>query len=130
MSITKLDCMELKDTRYSVYPYDGYNLEEILGKFYEAIKECNDLSFSLQEFNTWLIDEGLIEEVEKQLIKVDWDKVINTDVYQLIVNRLGELNNKVDINSNNINTINTNLDNTNEQLGYIKNNLNFYAYLR
>lgn len=60
MSITKLDCMELKDTRYSVYPYDGYNLEEILGKFYEAIKECNDLSFSLQEFNTWLISEGFI----------------------------------------------------------------------
>ena len=58
MSITKLQCMELKDTRYSVYPYDGYNLEEILGKFYEAIKECNDLSFSLQEFNNKLISDG------------------------------------------------------------------------
>ena len=109
MSITKLNCMELKDTRYSVYPYDGYNLEEILGKFYEAIKECNDLSFSLQEFNTWLIDEGLIEEVEKQLIKVDWDKVINSDVYQLIVNRLGEVNNKVNVNTDDINTINNEL---------------------
>ena len=134
MSITKLDCMELKDTRYSVYPYDGYNLEEILGKFYEAIKECNDLSFSLQEFNTWLIDEGLIEEVEKQLIKVDWDKVINSDVYQLIVNRLGEVNNKVSINTDNINTINNelvnkankvDLDIASKELEYIKNNLNY-----
>ena len=60
MSITKLDCMELKDTRYSVYPYDSYNLEEILGKFYEAIKECNDLSFTVMEFNNKLISEGFI----------------------------------------------------------------------
>ena len=81
MSITKLDCMSLKDTRYSVYPYDGYNLEEILGKFYEAIKECNDLSFSLQEFNTWLIDEGIKEEIGKQLIHVDWDNIINSELF-------------------------------------------------
>lgn len=74
MSITKLDCMELKDTRYSVYPYDGYNLEEILGKFYEAIKECNDLSFSLQEFNNNLIADGFILTSplgKKYRIKVD-----------------------------------------------------------
>ena len=74
MSITKLDCMELKDTRYSVYPYDGYNLEEILGKFYEAIKECNDLSFSLQEFNNNIITNGFILTSplgKKYRIKVD-----------------------------------------------------------
>lgn len=95
MSITKLDCVELKDTRYSVYPYDGYNLEEILGKFYEAIKECNDLSFSLQEFNTWLIDEGLIKEVEKQLSKVNWDNIVNSELYQQVVNRLEEIEKSV-----------------------------------
>ena len=74
MSITKLDCMNLKDTRYSVYPYDGYNLEEILGKFYEVIKECNDLSFSLQEFNNNLIANGFILTSplgKKYRIKVD-----------------------------------------------------------
>lgn len=96
MSITKLDCMELKDTRYSVYPYDGYNLEEILGKFYEAIKECNDLSFSLQEFNTWLIDRGLLQEVEKQLTNVNWDKVINSELYQKVIDDLGITNEKID----------------------------------
>lgn len=96
MSITKLDCMELQDTRYSVYPYDGYNLEEILGKFYEAIKECNDLSFSLQEFNTWIIAEGLQEEVLKQLKKVDWDNVINSELYQTIVDRLLNTNNRIE----------------------------------
>lgn len=74
MSITKLDCMELKDTRYSVYPYNGYNLEEILGKFYEAIKECNDLSFTVMEFNNKLINEGFILTSplgKKYKIKVD-----------------------------------------------------------
>lgn len=74
MSITKLDCMELQDTRYSVYPYDGYNLQEILGKFYEAIRECNELSFSIQEFNNKLISEGFILTSplgKKYKIKVD-----------------------------------------------------------
>ena len=119
MSITKLDCMELKDTRYSVYPYDGYNLEEILAKFYEAIKECNDLSFSLQEFNTWLIDRGLLQEVEKQLSKVNWDNVINSELYQQIINELNLINgnlenkaNKVDLDKaiENLNLINVNLE--------------------
>lgn len=96
MSITKLDCMELKDTRYSVYPYDGYNLEEILGKFYEAIKECNDLSFSLQEFNNWIIDSGLVEEVEKQLNKVDWDNIVNSELYQKVIERLLNTNNRIE----------------------------------
>lgn len=96
MSITKLDCMELKDTRYSVYPYDGYNLEEILGKFYEAIKECNDLSFSLQEFNRWLIDSGLSEEIEKQLIHVDWDNIVNSELYQKVIERLTNTNNRLE----------------------------------
>ena len=96
MSITKLNCMELKDTRYSVYPYDGYNLEEILGKFYEAIKECNDLSFSLQEFNNWVISEGLAEEVEKQLTKIDWDNIVNSELYQTIVERLLNTNNRIE----------------------------------
>lgn len=91
MSITKLDCMELQDTRYSVYPYDGYNLEEILGKFYEAIKECNDLSFSLQEFNQWLISQGLAEEVLKQLDDIDWDNVVNSELYQKVVEGLKEI---------------------------------------
>lgn len=102
MSITKLDCMELKDTRYSVYPYGGYNLEEILGKFYEAIKECNDLSFSLQEFNRWLIDRGLLEEVEKQLSKVNWDKVINSEIYQQIVNELNLINGNLENKANKV----------------------------
>ena len=96
MSITKLDCMELKDTRYSVYPYDGYNLEEILGKFYEGIKECNDLSFSLQEFNTWLISQGLEEEVLKLLNnknKVDWD---NVDIINQIKDKLKKINERFD----------------------------------
>ena len=84
MTITKLDCMELKDTRYSVYPYDGYNLEEILGKFYEAIKECNDLSFSLQEFNNWIISQGLTEEILKQLTKI---KLPSLKLTPLFLNR-------------------------------------------
>lgn len=117
MSITKLDCMELKDTRYSVYPYDGYNLEEILCKFYEAIKECNDLSFSLQEFNTWIIDEGLLEEVEKQLNRVDWDNIVNSELYQTIVNRLDET-------TNNINEINNNVNGVKESVNEINGNIN------
>ena len=127
MSITKLDCMSLKDTRYSVYPYDGYNLEEILGKFYEAIKECNDLSFSLQEFNTWLIDEGIKEEIGKQLIHVDWDNIINSELYQTIVQRLNEVNEKV-------NKINTDLEKNNKKIEKINNrvvneNLIKYRYI-
>ena len=102
MSITKLDCMELVDTRYSVYPYDGYNLEEILGKFYEAIKECNDLSFSLQEFNQWLIAEGLLEEVLKQLSKIDWDNVINSELYQKIVEKITLIDSKIELFKNEI----------------------------
>lgn len=98
MSITKLDCMELQDTRYSVYPYDGYNLEEILGKFYEAIKECNDLSFSLQEFNNWIISEGLAEEVAKQLSKVDWDTIINSEIYQNVIDFLEETKGQINEN--------------------------------
>ena len=92
MTITKLDCMELKDTRYSVYPYDGYNLEEILGKFYEAIKECNDLSFSLQEFNNWIISQGLTEEILKQLTKIDWDNIVNSELYQKVLANLDKIN--------------------------------------
>ena len=116
MSITKLECMELKDTRYSVYPYDGYNLEEILGKFYEAIKECNDLSFSLQEFNTWLIDTGLLEEVEKQLSKVDWDKIVNSELYQTVVERLLNTNNRIE-------AVAERLLNTNNRIEEVKNEL-------
>lgn len=102
MSITKLDCMELVDTRYSVYPYDGYNLEEILGKFYEAIKESNDLSFSLQEFNNWLISEGLLEEVEKQLKKVDWGNIVNSELSQQVLSELSLTNAILEIKSNKV----------------------------
>lgn len=121
MSITKLDCMELKDTRYSVYPYDGYNLEEILGKFYEAIKECNDLSFSLQEFNTWLIDEGLIEEVEKQLIKVDWDNIVNSGLYQAVIERLLNTNNRIEEVKN---ELSSQLDTMENEIINLNNNIN------
>lgn len=132
MSITKLDCMELKDTRYSVYPYDGYNLEEILGKFYEAIKECNDLSFSLQEFNTWLIDKGLIEEVEKQLKDINWDNVINSELYQKIIDMIKENEEQIENMSNKINVSNLYLSRLGKKyvnMGHVYNSIQGMTYL-
>lgn len=86
----------LKNSRYSVYPYDGNNLEEILCKFYEAIKECNDLSLSLKEFNEWLLSEGIGQEVLKQLNNVDWDNIVNNDLYQQVVTQINNINGQID----------------------------------
>lgn len=125
MTITKLDCMELKDTRYSVYPYDGYNLEEILGKFYEAIKECNDLSFSLQEFNNWLISQGLTEEVLKQLTKIDWDNIVNSELYQSVIERLLNSNNRIEEVKNELSSQLDNIESeTNEKIEEVKMSVN------
>lgn len=61
----KLNLMNL----YSCYDYSGYSLQELLCQFFEAIKECIENSMEMKKLAEWLVNQGLMEEVEKQLRK-------------------------------------------------------------
>lgn len=91
------------NVNYSVYPYNGYTINEVLCQFFDAINKgivvINDYTKWVDELLNWIKAEGLGDEVKQALDKMIqdgvFDRIINTNIFD-------ELNNKVNANKDNI----------------------------
>lgn len=87
------------NVNYSVYPYNGYTINEVLCQFFDAINKgivvINDYTKWVDELLKWVKTEGLGEEVKKELDK--WlengtlSNLINTDLLGNITTTIQEL---------------------------------------
>lgn len=122
---------ELKPTMlncnaFSVYDYpESYTITELLCEFFKAINGCIELCNKTIDLAEWLVNEGLSIEVSKKL-----DLWLQDGTLQEIINEkiFKELNEKVDTNKNNIDTLNTEFtkykQDSNNEIELIKQNLN------
>ena len=95
----KLKRYDLNCNIFDVYDYDGLSMQELLCQFYTKINECVDFSNSTLNLCSWLVNEGLKEEVAEKLIK--WlndgtlNNIINTSVFNELNAKLGKIENVV-----------------------------------
>ena len=95
----KLKRYDLNCNIFDVYDYEGLSMQELLCQFYTKINECVDFSNSTLNLCSWLVNEGLKEEVAEKLIK--WlndgtlNNIINTSLFNELNAKLGKIENVV-----------------------------------
>lgn len=92
-------CLIDWNVNYSVYPYNGYTINEVLCQFFDAINKgiitINEYTKLISAIMNWIKDEGLKEEVEKALDKMiedgTLDNIINKNLFGDILDRIQKL---------------------------------------
>lgn len=96
MSIDKLKPHDLHCNIFSVYDYDGYTIQELLCTFFEKINNCIDVSNATFELAKWLVNEGLNQEVVKQLMIWLQDgtlkEIINEQIFNDLNDKINDIN--------------------------------------
>lgn len=108
---TKLESLkpsQLKCNFFSVYDYDGYTIQELLCQFFTAINGCIDISNKTIDLATWLVNEGLEQEVAKKL-----DLWVTDGTLEQIINHkiFEDLNTKINTNTGGLNALRTDFNN-------------------
>lgn len=114
---------------FSVYDYDCLSMQELLCTFFDKINQCVDVTNKTVVLVEWLVSQGLKEEVAKKLEAWLLDgtlaNIINDTVFK-------ELNNKVKVNTQNIEALNTNLseykNDNDDKVGKINHKLDTYVF--
>jgi len=116
--LNELKQSDLNCSVFDVYNYNGLSMQELLCQFFTKINECIKVSNETIDLATWLVNEGLKEEVIEKLML--W---LNDGTLEELINvsLFSNLNNK--INSNNVLNISYNNDNV-EDFGDFLNNIN------
>lgn len=57
----------INDSVKSVYTFNDYSIQDLLSKFFEKINNCVEVSNKALDFLTYLKEEGLPNEVIKEL---------------------------------------------------------------
>ena len=89
----KLKRYDLNCNIFNVYDYDGLSMQELLCQFFTKINECVDFSNSTLDLCSWLVNEGLKQEIALKL--TNWlndgtlEDIINASLFE-------SLNNKID----------------------------------
>ena len=94
-------CLIDWNVNYSVYPYNGYTINEVLCQFFDAINKgiitINEYTKMICAIMEWIKEEGLKEEVEKALDKMvedgTFDDILNEKLLGDIMERLDEVEN-------------------------------------
>lgn len=90
---------------FSVYDYDCLSMQELLCTFFEKINQCVDVTNKTVVLVDWLVSQGLKEEVAKKLESWFADGTLANIINEVIFK---ELNNKVLLNTRNINNLENN----------------------
>lgn len=105
--ISELKRSMLNCNVFSVYDYDCLSMQELLCTFFDKINQCVDVSNKTVVLAEWLVSQGLQEEVAKKLetwlIDGTLANIINDTVFK-------ELNNKIKVNSQNIDGLKNKID--------------------
>lgn len=91
--IPSLETEGLKQSRYSIYDYDAYTLQELICLFYEHINQCIHISNFSLEFTKWLMDTGVEQEVKKKIEEMEKDGTLASIINDVLFE---ELNAKID----------------------------------
>lgn len=91
-NFTQLDtlnkCLIDWNVNYSVYPYNGYTINEVLMQFFDAINNgiitINEYTSVVHALNDWIRKEGL----EKEVVKALEDMYENGKLEQIINNKI------------------------------------------
>lgn len=91
--IPEMEVDTLKQSRYSVYNYDAYTLQELICVFYQHMNECVHASNFALEFTKWLMDTGVEQEVKKKIEEMEKDGTLAHIINEVLFE---ELNAKID----------------------------------
>ena len=98
--LNELKPSDLNCNVFDVYDYDGLSMQELLCQFFTKISECVKVSNETIDLASWLVNEGLEQEVVENLVSLINDGTIE----ELInVNLLSTLNTIYIIDNNNFN---------------------------
>lgn len=109
MSISKLNKLKSIDLNcnvFDVYNYDGLSMQELLCQFFTKINECIKSSNETTDLASWLVNEGLEEEVVKKLML--WlndgtlENLINTNLFNSLHNKIENISSKIDTNASEV----------------------------
>lgn len=109
-------CLIDWNVNYSVYPYNGYTINEVLMQFFDAINKgiitINEYTNLVSAVMEWVKKEGLKEEVTKALDKLVNDgtieNIINNEIFAELHDNVNDLYNE---NTKLVKLINSNKDN-------------------
>ena len=96
----KLKRYDLNCNIFDVYDYDGLSMQELLCQFYTKINECVEFSNSTLELCSWLVNEGLKEEVAEKLIQ--WltdgtlEDIINVSLFENLNKKIDNVNSQLE----------------------------------
>lgn len=126
MSIKELENKCLKPILYSVYGNElcGDTLQDLLSNMVAYINECisqtNDNTILVNKLNDWIRNQGLKEEVIKQLnVMVDngtFDTIINQQVFGDLDDNIKIVDSKTIVNTQEINKMKTKVNNDKNEL--------------
>ena len=91
--INKLNPNFLNCNIFNVYDYEGLTIQELLSQFFTKINECVDGVNNMGDLAQWLVNQGLNEEVAKQLNKWLLDGTLQDIINENLFN---ELKSKID----------------------------------
>lgn len=87
-------CLVDWNVNYSVYPYNGYTVNEVLMQFHDAINNgiitINEYTNLISAVMEWLKKEGLKEEVEKSIDKMYQDGSLGALINERLLHDLNE----------------------------------------
>ena len=111
---------------FDVYDYDGLTMQELLCQFFTKINECIKVSNDTIDLSSWLVNEGLKQEVAEKLIL--WlndgtlENLINVNLFNTLHSKIENINSQLTHNENNeFNSVNVK--------DFLKDNENFSSAL-
>lgn len=91
--IKNLKATDLNCNVFDVYNYNGLSIQELLCQFFTKINECINLSNESNDLATWLVNEGLEQEVVDELMSLLEDGTMESLINEKLFNGL---NSKLD----------------------------------
>ena len=95
--LKELKPQQLNCNVFDVYSYNGLTMQDLLCQFFTKINECITLSNEVVDITQWLVDEGLEEEVVKQLMIMIKDGTIKNLINNNLFNSLNDKINNLDL---------------------------------
>lgn len=111
-------CKLNSELLYSVYKYNGKSLQELLCEFFKGINGAIENSNAMLELAKWLVQEGLSQEVIKQLNIWKEDGTIADIINEQILDDLKE---KIETIENGLTDVNQDIEELREEIENIKN---------
>ena len=98
--LNELKPTDLNCNVFDVYSYDGLSMQDLLCQFFTKINECIKVSNETIDLTSWLVDEGLEQEVVEKIVlwlnDGTFENLINVDLFNTLHTKIGNINSQLE----------------------------------